>query len=254
MAKLRKPSQRSIDLYNQLVAQQNKVRKTLRRIHKQAEEALGAGRLPALVIPKSSHKIRRNYFEGISPAELSRRLKAFWGKMAELKSLFSKGLKTYLAKTVKNGYMDLWLDQIEKHSGERPEAFNGYLFSKEQIENSEYGDFMTTYNRLFMLSPESFLALLYTGRMIAFKYIYREMEKVGRGDSSGSWLEEQNDLLNLKGIKIDGKDVNDWLKSIRSHRGMESTLKEAEEQGEAKGRERAYKTGEHGRPYKSKLR
>lgn len=200
MAKYRIPSQKSIDLYNRLVAQQNKTRKTLRRIHKQAEETLGAGRLPALVIPKSAHKIKRNYFEGLSSEQLHARLRAWYSRLHEMQTLFAKGAKSYLAKTIKEGYLDLWLDQIEAHTGERPEGFNGHIFTREQIEKSEFGDFMQTYNRLFRLSPLSFLAMLYTGRMIAFKYIYREMEKRRGRNFEGSWLEEQNQLLSLKGI------------------------------------------------------
>lgn len=250
MAKLRRPSQRSIDLYNQLVANQNKVRKTLKRIHKNAEEAFGTGRLPALIIPKSARKIRARYFEGLSPKELHKRLKMFWGKLAEMKDLFSKGLKKYLARTVKQGYMDLWLDQIKAHSGEDPEAFGGRIFSKEQIANSDYGDFMQTYNRLFMLSPESFLALLYTGRMIAFKYIYLEMEKIRKGFSSGnSWLEEQNDWLNLKGLKIGDKTPEDWLKSFSGPKKQNKIVSEAYEEGEEAGRKKAYKSEKHGHKY-----
>ena len=64
---LRKPSQRSINLYNRLIEQQNKVRKTLIHVHKKAEETIGAGRLPALIIPKSAHKIRNNQFSISGP-------------------------------------------------------------------------------------------------------------------------------------------------------------------------------------------
>lgn len=248
---LRKPSQRSIDLYNQLVSQQNKVRKQLRKIHKRAEEAFGAGRLPALIIPKSARRIKMSHFEGLTPSELHRRLRVYWKTLTELKRNFAKGLKSYLAKTVKNGYMELWRDQIESHSGERPEVFNGYLYSKEQIENSEYGDFMKTYNRLFMLSPEVFLALLYTGRMIAFKYIYRELEKIGRGDSSGSWLEEQNELLNLKGVQVNGKTIEEWSKSLTGPKNQIKIVKEAKEDKEA-GPEKAYISGKHGPAYKGR--
>ena len=191
MAKLRKPSQRTIDLYNQLVEQQNKVRKTLRRIHKQAEEALGAGRLPALVIPKSSHKIRDSNFDKLSKDELSRRLKMFWQRYREAKKLFSKGLKSYLAETVYKGYKELWQDS-NSGIGEKPEGAFG-RYSKEQIQNSPYGRAMEVYNILFTSGPELFLALLYTGRVIQFKYIYLELQ--GVGNKEYSWLEQQVDEL-----------------------------------------------------------
>ena len=246
--KLRKPSQRSIDLYNQLVERQNKVRKQLRRIHKQAEETFGSGRLPALIIPKRSHKLRKSHFQGLSSAELHRRLKAYWSKLAELKSNFSAGLKSYLAKTVKEGYLQLWLDQIEAHSGETPDAFKGHLFSKEQMEKSEYGDFMRTYNRLYMLSPESFLAMLYTGRMLSFKYIYREMEKIRTGGFQGSWLEEQNELLNLKDEKL-GMDLKEFTKSLGSPKKQVKTMEDVPEDEEER-LNKAYKSGKHGHSYK----
>lgn len=208
---MKRPSQKSIDLFNQLVERQNKVRRQLKRIHQHAEETLGAGRLPALIIPKSGRKIKPSYFEGLSPAELHRRLKAYWSKLGQLKEEFSRGLRSYLAKTVKNGYMELWRDQIELHSGETPEAFHNLRYSKDQIENSDYGAFMETYNKLFMMSPEVFLAMLYSGRLISFKYIYRELERVGRGGAEGSWLEEQNELLAI-GPKEQAKLVEKVIK------------------------------------------
>ena len=226
---MRKPSQKSIDLYNQLIERQNKVRRQLKRIHQHAEETLGAGRLPALIIPKSGRKIKSSYFEGLSPAELHRRLKQYWSRLGQLKAEFSKGLKSYLARTVKDGYMELWRDQIELHSGETPEAFHNLRFSKDQIESSEYGGFMETYNKLFMLSPEVFLAMLYSGRLLSFKYIYREMERVGRGGAEGSWLEEQNELLTVgpkEQAKLVEKVIKDDLADEYKH--SQKTIKEVE--------------------------
>ena len=209
---LRKPSQRSINLYNRLIEQQNKVRKTLIHVHKKAEETIVAGRLPALIIPKSAHKIRNNQFQGLTGAELRRRLKRFWASLRTLREQFAQGLRTYLAHTVKDGYMQLWRDQIESFSGETPEALNGYVFTKDQIEDSDYGEFMHTYNRLFMMSPEVFLAMLYSGRLIAFKWIYLEMKNAGRDSFAGSWLQEQNDLLAV-GPKDQAKLVESVIKN-----------------------------------------
>ena len=83
---MRVPSERTINLYNRLVANQNKVRKTLIRLHKNAEETSGAGRLPALVIPKSARRIKNNYFQVLSKDELKRRLKAFYNKLRQAKA------------------------------------------------------------------------------------------------------------------------------------------------------------------------
>ena len=81
------------------------------------------------------------------------------------------------------------------------------MFSKEQIEESDFGGFMETYNKLFRLSPEVFLAMLYTGRITSFKWIYLEMEK---GNAEGSWLQEQNELLAV-GPKDQAKIVKEVL-------------------------------------------
>ena len=259
---MRKPSQKSIDLYNRLIAEQNKARKQLSRIHKRAEETLGTGRLPALIIPRRARKIRSNQFEGLSAKELHRRLKQYWSNLASLKEQFSRGLTSYLAKTVKEGYMALWRDQILDFSGEKPDVFgytdkegnyHGRLFSKEQIENSEYGEFMKTYNRLFMLSPETFLAMLYTGRMLAFKFIYEEMKNV-RDSYSGSWLQEQNELLNLNDKSIGSKTGEEWLASMSGPKKQSKIVKEASEQSEEESLSKAYKSGKHGRKYVSKYK
>lgn len=188
---MRRPSQRSIDLYNQLVAQQNKVRKQLRKLHKKAEETLGAGRLPALVIPKSARKIRMHDFQGLTPEQLHARLRAYWKAYQEKKALFGKGLKSYLARTVMQGYLELW--QGKDGIGEEPEGSFG-RYSKEQIENSDKGEFMQLYNQLFTRGPEFFLALLYTGRVVAFKEIYDEIRGLGRGYR---YVEQQADMLSI---------------------------------------------------------
>ena len=192
---LRRPSPKTINLYNRLVENQNKVRKQLRRIHKNAEEASGAGRLPTLVIPKSAHKIRHNYFEGLSSAELQRRLKQFYEKLNNAKALFASGIKSYLSRTLKDGYMELWRDQILFRSGESPEGYFG-KFSTEQIENSYMGEFMEVYNMMMSLSAETFLALLYSGKIIQFKFIYSDMN-TGLEKEPDSWLMQQKELLEI---------------------------------------------------------
>ena len=222
---LKIPSQRSVDLYIQLVAQQNKVRKQLQRIHKNAEETAGAGRLPALVIPKNAHKVSRDRFYGLSKSELQKRLKAFYKRYDEAKQLFGRGLRSYIARTVKQGYMELWRDQILSIGGESPAGkFN--MFTKEQIENSSMGDFMETYNKLNRLSPEVFLGLLYSGILIQFKYIYAEM--VGNGNREYSWLDQQNDNL----VGMSSKKAQMELLALMSGvegKHQKKTIREAEE-------------------------
>lgn len=191
---LRRPSKHSIDLYNQLVENQNKVRKQLRKIHKHAEETLGAGRLPALVIPKSAHKIRSNHFSGLTPEELRRRLKAYWGKYQDLKRLFANGMDSYLKETVFNGYKELWSG--ENGIGELPEGKFG-RYSKEQIAfaDEKTASVMKLYNQLFTRGVDFFMALLYTNKILDFKVIYDELHNIGgRGYS---YIEQQSDFLKV---------------------------------------------------------
>lgn len=194
--KLRKPSQRTIDLYNQLVSEQNKVRKRLLRIHKRAEEAVGAGRLPALIIPKRAHKIKHNYFD-VDKATLKRRLQAFWKRYREAKAYFGQGIKSYLSKTLKEGYMELWRERMadeESGLGLEPEGYRNN-FSKEQLEEmtKDQRKVAEIYNFLNRLSPEVFLALLYRGKLIQFQFIYEEMS--GIRDKENSWVYQQAELL-----------------------------------------------------------
>ena len=190
---MRVPSEKTINLYNRLVANQNKVRKVLTRLHKQAEETSGAGRLPALIIPKSARKVRQNYFQGLSKEELKRRLKAFYAKLREAKRNFASGLKSYLARTLKDGYIELWRDQIQEFFGESPEGAFG-KFTKEQIEESEGGLYMQVFNMLQQMSPSMLLALLYSGKIIQFKWIYQDMQS-GLGGMKDSWTEQQLRIL-----------------------------------------------------------
>lgn len=195
MAKLRRPSQRTIDIYNQLVEQQNRVRKTLLKMHKQAEETLKVGRLPALVIPRKARKYRNIFSQGLSKAELSRRLKKFWSSYRRAKELFSGGLNTYLAETVMKGYMDIWVNN-QYGIGVEPEGRrrNGVkAYSKEQIEYSDMGDAMEAYNAMFTHGVDFFMALLYTGRIIEFKFIYADF----KGDvDKNYYVSQQTEIAN----------------------------------------------------------
>lgn len=194
MAKLRRPSQHTIDLYNQLVAQQNKVRKQLLRIHKKAEETIPTGRLPALTIPKKARRISARDFD-VDKASLRRRLQAFWSRYAQAKAFFGQGIKSYLSKTVKQGYMDLWRERMQIEMGLIPEGAYG-RFSALQLKemNEDERRIADIYNFLVGLSAEVFLALLYRGKLLQFQFIYEEM-KYGVKDKENSWSAQQADLL-----------------------------------------------------------
>lgn len=190
MAKLRRPSQHTIDLYNKLVAQQNKVRKNLIRIHKQAEETIGAGRLPALIIPKKARRVSQRDFS-IDKVNLKRKLKAFWQRYREAKEFFGRGIKSYLSKTLKEGYMELWRERMQIEMGLIPEGYRNNFSAlqlKEMTENERI--IAGIYNMLNRLSPEVFLALLYKGKLIQFQFIYEDMHN-GTADKVNSWSEQQ---------------------------------------------------------------
>lgn len=196
---LRRPSQHSIDLYNKLVEEQNKVRRRLLRIHKKAEETISAGRLPALIIPKKARKIANNYFE-VDKINLKRRIKAFWKKYSQAKEFFGKGIKSYLSRTLKDGYLELWRNQIQEQLGIKPEGginakVGAWYFSSSQLEemSEEERKIAEIYNFLARLSPEVFLALLYRGKLLQFQFIYEEMRY---GSSKEySWIDQQMELL-----------------------------------------------------------
>lgn len=185
---LRRPSLKTINLYNELVDKQNAVRKKLIKIHKQAEETHGAGRLPALVIPKKARKVTQRFFDNLGAKALQR----FWADYRQKKALFagSRPLNKYIAFTVVNGYRELWAEQI----GVDPATSK---YSEEQIENSDMGSYMEVYNMLFARGRELFfLALLNTNKIIQFKYIYQDMVS-GLGDKENSWLQQQIQMASL---------------------------------------------------------
>ena len=192
---MRRPSQRSIDLFNQLVEKQNQVRNYLRKIHKRAEEAYGAGRLPALVTPKSARKVRLNQFQGLSREELKRRTKMFWDRYRLMKSLFGAkdALRSYLGKTVVRGYRELWIDLI----GVDPERYGKY--SQEQIESSSQGEFMEVFNQLFKRGGEEFFyRMLLKGEIIEFRWIYMEFQN---GYKENGYLDQQvQNIMKYKGL------------------------------------------------------
>ena len=190
---LRRPSQHSIDLYNKLVEEQNKVRRRLLRIHKKAEETIPAGRLPALIIPKKARKITREYFE-VDKMSLKRKLRAFWKKYSQAKEFFGQGIKSYLSRTLKDGYLELWRNQMQEQLGIMVEGGKWYFTPLQLKEMSEEDRrFAEIYNFLARLSPEVFLALLYRGKLLQFQFIYEEMRYGARKEYS--WIDQQIELL-----------------------------------------------------------
>ena len=229
---MRKPSPATINLYNRLMEQQNKVRKILRRIHKNAEETQGAGRLPALVIPKPARKVRPDNFNKLSNAELQRRLRAFYDRLAEAKNLFASGIKSYLSRTLKDGYIELWRDQIEQFFGETPEGYFG-KFSKEQIENSEGGIYMKVFNQMQQMSPALFLALLYAGKIIQFKWIYQDMQ-AGLGGIKDSWVDTQYQAFLPYGSPKTRKEFYEQMEKVNpAFKDIRQKYTSSVEEGEA---------------------
>lgn len=196
---LRRPSQHSIDLYNKLVEQQNKVRRRLLRIHRKAEEMIPTGRLPALIIPKKARKITNKYFD-VDKMSLKRKLRAFWDRYNKAKAFFGQGIKSYLSKTLKDGYLELWRSQMQEQLGLIVEGganakYGAWYFSPLQLKemSEEERRIAEIYNFLARLSPEVFLALLYRGKLLQFQFIYEEMKYGAKKEYS--WIEQQMELL-----------------------------------------------------------
>ena len=201
---MRRPSQHTVDLYNQLVKKQNAVRKILKKIHKHAEETLGVGRLPALILPKKARQIRNR--DNLN-------IKLFWLRYRNMRDMFSGGLNNYLGKVVKQGYMQLWRDQI----GIDPEGYFNMYTPLQIKEAGELGKFMEVYNKLNRLSGLQFLALQYVGGITAFKWIYDEM-KYGAKDKENSYLQQQLESLEKFGS---GKGI---IKAFYEAVGMEDPV------------------------------
>ena len=259
---LRRPSQRSVDLYNQLVAQQNKVRKQLIRIHKNAEEALGAGRLPSLVIPRSAKRITRDRFYGLSTYELRRRAKEFWRKYHEAQRLFAgkRPLGRYLGRTLVDGYREIWIEKI--FDGVEPEGKTG-KYTSEQIEMADKNAsrLMEIFNMFFARGREMFfLSMLNAGEITQFRYIYQEFDN-GLSYKEDSWAQQQIDSAmrymdsrgRLRSKEIEGLDTRAGLSDNQvrkinkgeeeaetySGRNRQSTIREAEKrQARAERRKR----------------
>lgn len=225
MAKLRKPSQHSIDLYNQLVEQQNKIRKQLRIAHKRAEEALGAGRLPALVIPKVAHKVKKSHFDNMSNAKL----RLFWRAYREKKALFGAGLTSYIARTVMEGYKELFIDN-KYGIGFKPEGAFG-RYTKEQMElYPEHEKKMQAYNALFTHGSEFFLALLYSNNIPEFKWIYIEFRD---GEKEDGFLDQTvENVSRFMSPRTRAQLMEHSQEIIGTYKHKDKTIKEAKRRAE----------------------
>lgn len=218
---MRRPSQHSIDLYNQLVKKQNAVRKILKKIHKHAEETLGVGRLPALILPKRARQIQNR--DNLN-------LKAFWNRYRKMRDMFGNGINDYLGKVVKQGYMELW----REHIGIDPEGYFGKYTPLQIREAGELGIFMEVYNKLQGLSGLQFLALQYMGGITAFKWIYDELTN-GIRDKENSYIQGQLESLEKFGS---GKGI---IKTFYNAIGMPDPIKRrASTMRKAKALQRKY--------------
>ena len=195
----RRPSQRTIEIYNSLVEKQNEVRRRLKRIHAHAEEAFGAGRLPSLIVPPKAKKIRTNYFNDFvhkhSRKQVEKKLSNFWETYRQSKSLFGQGLRSYLSRVVKQGYVDLWKDQMLTQLGIWGEGYAG-RFTEIQIKEASESDkkFMLAFNRMISLPAEMFYIMLMRKEIIQFQFIYQEMT-YGYRDKENSWIDQQLSLF-----------------------------------------------------------
>lgn len=194
---MRKPSQHSVDLYNQLVKKQNAVRRILKKIHKDAGDALGVGRLPSLVLPKRVKKV--NYSTNINA-------KVFWRKYKEAQTLFAGqrgGLNTYLGKTLKQGYLETIRDWIDAkpasfYNSRTQKEQTGVYYTLEQMNSADEvtAKAMKVYNAYVRTPAIVFLGMLYVGAITPLKFIYDELRygfggKNAFNDKENSYLQQQ---------------------------------------------------------------
>lgn len=185
MAKKWTPSQKQLQLYDELLKRQNITRKRLLRRRRIIEERGGSGRpLPDLVLPmkaKRSRDISRyaNYFDSYED---------YRNKMRALRELYggkgSPELGFYRSAYKRNilDHIKGWIEDYLNFS-EKPKGYFG-KYSEEQILIANQiaddgGKFLELYNKMISLSTAEFMAMYDTGMIPKLKYIYDEIRNVG---------------------------------------------------------------------------
>lgn len=195
------PSMEQLETYEELLKEQNKVRRKIlrNRIKEERKKARGVT-LPDLIVPKYvrvKKNIKLYHFKSY---------REYQTKVKELRRLYGRGLVSYYTETYKREILKGWRESIDtaiKESGfavgefVKPEGRGGY-YSREQIEYyKDLGRYMELYNRLNAMNPEKFQDMYANGYITPLKYIYREMIQGGSVGSGISFLDEQNSLIDV---------------------------------------------------------
>lgn len=115
-------------------------------------------------------------------------------------------LNSYVRNSYKKEILKLWRNKISDTALDIydtpvvPDGRGGRTFSQEQEQYfSEISEYMKMYNKLERMSGEKFMNLYYSGYIIPFKEIYRELSKTGKRGSydknENMFLEKQKDVL-----------------------------------------------------------
>lgn len=192
------PSIKQLELYEELLKEQNKVRREIlrRRVKQERNKSRGVT-LPDIVVPKHI-RVKKNI-----KLYRFKSFQDYQSKVRELKRFYGKGIISYYKEGVKKNFLKDFVNVIQGASENmgaydiKPEGRGGY-FSQEQIVNapSDIQDAMKLYNRYNALSPEKFAEMYENGFIAYLKYIYREMVQ-GTSNQQISFISESNEMINL---------------------------------------------------------
>lgn len=218
MAKKWTPSQKQLQLYDELLKRQNITRKRLLRRRRVIEERGGFGRpLPDLVIPMKAKRHRdvqryANYFD--SYADYRNKMRAlqmlYGGKGSPELAFYKSSYKHNILEHIKG-----WIGDYLNFS-EKPDGYFG-KYSEEQIYKANQiaedgGKFLELYNKMVGLSTSEFMVMYDSGMIPKLKYIYDEMRNVG--EISFSFVDEFLD------------SYRDYRRQVREQRNI--TVKDVE--------------------------
>ena len=191
------PSLKQLDLYDELLREQNKVRREILRRRVKLERELKGRRLPDLVVPKHAKikKLKNYRFKSF---------KEYQSKVRELKRLYGHGILSFYKSSYKDNVLEVYRNMIKGalesegiyYNNYEPETLGGY-YSKEQIESAgDIGKYMRLYNQLRSMPVEKFVDMYERGYIVPLRYIYQEMIS-GTKSQSVSFLEEQKEEIRI---------------------------------------------------------
>lgn len=212
-----RPSQKALNRFDELVKQNNKLRKQLLRRRSQLEKS-DEGRvyaLPSLVVPEKAQPSAKINFRKIKREE-------FQAKMRALSQAVTGGLEGWYKRNYKRPILEAWRTAIEQviteeygDTGVLPisTVFGKKTIGKYTKETMEaYPDlkpYMEMYNRLYSMNIAQFMYMYDRGYLPPFKYIYNEM----KGSFSANYLEEMKYNIDHYTPKL--KDAREYLPRTR---------------------------------------